>query len=51
MPMDGFRATAPHDIINHRYSSTGDIQEQLEALVDAKEASHIMVETYIHAIG
>ena len=44
--MDGFRATASHDIINHRYNSIGDLQEQLAAIIGEKEAIQIAVETY-----
>ena len=49
--MDGFRATASHDIINHRYNSLGDLQEQLATIVGEKEAIQIAIDIYIQAIG
>lgn len=49
--MDGFRATASHDIINYKYSSIGNMQEQLATLVGEAEAAQIMIEVYIQAIG
>jgi hypothetical protein len=51
LAMDGFRVTASHDIINHRYSSIGGVQEQLATLVGEAEAARIMIEVYIQALG
>ncbi|GHO82388.1 hypothetical protein [Dictyobacter formicarum] len=49
--MSGFKITASHDIINHQYTSIGDIQAQLAAIVGEQEAAQITVEIYIQAIG
>ncbi|GER89672.1 hypothetical protein KDW_38340 [Dictyobacter vulcani] len=49
--MNSFRVTASHDIINNRYTSIGDIQEQLAVIVGEQEAAKIAVEAYIQAIG
>ena len=49
--MNGFRVTASHEIITHRYNSIGGIQEQLAAIVGEQEAAKIAVEVYIQAIG
>jgi hypothetical protein len=49
--ISGFKATASHDIINHRYSCIGDIQQQLIPLVGEQEANRIAVEVYIQTIG
>ncbi|GER88638.1 hypothetical protein KDW_28000 [Dictyobacter vulcani] len=49
--MQGFRATASHDIINHQYSAIGGLQERLADLVGEREAAMIAVEAYIQIIG
>ena len=49
--MDGFRVTASHDIINHRYDSIGGLQEQLATFIGEKDSIQIAVEAYIQAMG
>jgi hypothetical protein len=43
--------TAPHNIIQHKYNAIGAYQDQLTQLVGEKEATEIMVGTYIKVMG
>ncbi|GCE09253.1 hypothetical protein [Dictyobacter aurantiacus] len=49
--MSGFKVTASHDMINYQYTSIGNLQEQLAAIVGEQEAAQITVEAYIQTMG
>ncbi|GCF07250.1 hypothetical protein [Dictyobacter arantiisoli] len=44
--LSGYAVTARHDIINHRYSTLGTYQEELETLVGEQQALDIVIEAY-----
>lgn len=45
--LHGFAITASHTFIENKYNQIGSYQEQLEGLIGEKDASKVMVDTYI----
>jgi hypothetical protein len=49
--LSGFAISARHDIVQHKYNSLGNFQEELAHIVGESEATLYMCERYIDIIG